>query len=389
MPEINHEPLKTINKSKKIISDIREILIKSVKTRLRSDVETAFLLSGGIDSSSLVSIASNFLGRKINTFSLVDTDDRYNEKKEIDFTVKDTSCKNHIIEINKKDFFQKIENNINYYHEPLPTISAYIHNELIKNIKKNYPKTKVLIEGNCADEIFAGYYDHYLQHLKICKDVKIKKFNENLHFWKKYIKKNIRNKYFQMHDIYIKNENFRDHIYDGYFELKKLFIKNNNYSFKEAFFTDDLLKNRMMNELFYEASPVILNSTDRNCMMYSIENRNPFLDTNLINYLYSLPSILFIQKGYNKYLLREAMKGLLNENIRTNRQKKGFNASINSLIDFKSNEFIDFFNEKSIVDDYVNKKKLNKILKMKKMPNYMSKFIFNYVNTKIFLKKFN
>ncbi len=192
-----------------------------------------------------------------------------------------------------------------------------------------------------------------------------------------------------MHDIYIKNENFRDHIYDGYFELKKLFIKNNNYSFKEAFFTDDLLKNRMMNELFYEASPVILNSTDRNCMMYSIENRNPFLDTNLINYLYSLPSILFIQKGYNKYLLREAMKGLLNENIRTNRQKKGFNASINSLIDFKSNEFIDFFNEKSIVDDYVNKKKLNKILKMKKMPNYMSKFIFNYVNTKIFLKKFN
>jgi len=83
------------------------------------------------------------------------------------------------------------------------------------------------------------------------------------------------------------------------------------------------------------------------------------------------------------------MKGLLNENIRTNRQKKGFNASINSLIDFKSNEFIDFFNEKSIVDDYVNKKKLNKILKMKKMPNYMSKFIFNYVNTKIFLKKFN
>ena len=39
--------------------------------------------------------------------------------------------------------------------------------------------------------------------------------------------------------------------------------------------------------------------------------------------------------------------------------------------------------------EIINKKKLNKILKMEKMPNYMSKFIFNYVNTKIFLKKFN
>ena len=67
-------------------------------------------------------------------------------------------------------------------------------------------------------------------------------------------------------------------------------------SFKEKNFSSDILKNIMLNELFSEAVPVILSEDDNNSMNYSIENRSPFLDINLLNYTLNLPSKFFMQK---------------------------------------------------------------------------------------------
>ena len=63
-------------------------------------------------------------------------------------------------------------------------------------------------------------------------------------------------------------------------------------------FTDSLLRNRMMNELFHEATPVILHEDDLNSMLYSIENRSPFLDTSLLKFAASIPSEHLIKHGY-------------------------------------------------------------------------------------------
>ena len=64
----------------------------------------------------------------------------------------------------------------------------------------------------------------------------------------------------------------------------------------------------MLNELFHEATPVILHEDDLNSMLYSVENRSPYLDTELQKFAYSIPASHLIQNGYGKYILGKQLK---------------------------------------------------------------------------------
>ena len=66
-------------------------------------------------------------------------------------------------------------------------------------------------------------------------------------------------------------------------------------------------------------------------MKYSIENRSPFLDKNLVEFAFSIPESLLVQKGYGKYILRESLKGILNDKIRLDRESKVLNKEKNIL----------------------------------------------------------
>ena len=122
-------------------------------------------------------------------------------------------------------------------------------------------------------------------------------------------------------------------------------------------------------------------------MKYSVENRSPFLDKKLVEFAFSIPEALLIQKGYGKYILRESLKGILNDKVRLDRKKKGFNASINSLINFENKETKDYLlNSSSAIFDLVDAKKFERILKNKYFPNHMSKFIFNFLSAKMFME---
>ena len=86
----------------------RECLIENVELRMRADVPLAFCLSGGIDSGSLVSIASKVLNKKVSCFSIIDQDERYNELKNIKKIVKDCNADHFLIflKIKKKNFLK-------------------------------------------------------------------------------------------------------------------------------------------------------------------------------------------------------------------------------------------------------------------------------------------
>ena len=142
----------------------------------------------------------------------------------------------------------------------------------------------------------------------------------------------------------------------------------------------------MMNEMFHEVVRVILHEDDLNSMKYSIENRSPFLDRNLFDYANSIPSKFLIKNGYAKYLLRESMRGILNDKVRLSREKKGFNASINSIIDFDNSEHIHFILEDSPVYELVDRKKIIDLIKRKEFTNSFEKFLFNFINVKLFLE---
>ena len=156
-------------------------------------------------------------------------------------------------------------------------------------------------------------------------------------------------------------------------------------TFIEQHYSDALLRNRMLNELFHEVVPAILHEDDLNSMRCSIENRSPYLDTKLFEFAYSIPDEHLIQGGYGKYILREAVKGILNDTVRQDRCKKGFNASIHSLIDLADKKNREFILDESKIYEYIDRDKVERLLEKDTLPNSYSKFLFNFLSAKIFL----
>ena len=97
--QLKFQPMKLSEKD--VYEESKRLIERSMNLRIRSDVPIAFCLSGGIDSSSLAAITSISLNKKVHTFSVIDSDPRYNEKKEIEEITNHLGCKNTLIESNK------------------------------------------------------------------------------------------------------------------------------------------------------------------------------------------------------------------------------------------------------------------------------------------------
>ena len=362
-----------------IYEKLEELIFNSVRLRMRSDVPLAFCLSGGIDSSSLVAISNKIINSTINTFSIIDSDQRYDESENIQEIINFTNCKNSMLFTTKINFIDNMQKIISYYDAPIPTISYYVHNQLSQKIKNE--GFSVVISGTGADEIFTGYYDHYLYWLYEMR--RETKFSELLKDMSEGYGSNINNPLLKDPDIIIKNPDFRGHLYQSSDVFQKILKKKFDFSFNEQFYCKDVLRNRMLNELSDEIVPVILFSDDLNSMMYSLENRSPFLDKKLVEFMFSIETKLLIKNGLQKFLLREVSKKLLPPTVSNSKKKVGFNASIHSLIDIKKN--IDWLLAESRIFDIISRKKFEQILKSDFTRNDYSKFLFSFVSSKIFI----
>ena len=104
-----------------------------------------------------------------------------------------------------------MESLVQYHDGPVATITQYLHSLLMKAINKN--GYKVAISGTAAEELFTGYYDHFLLHFHETKNKE--SYSKNVSDWKKFIFNSIRNPILKDPDLYVRNSNFRDHIYDN------------------------------------------------------------------------------------------------------------------------------------------------------------------------------
>jgi asparagine synthase (glutamine-hydrolysing) len=365
------------------VEGFKDCFLESMRLRLRSDVPMAFCLSGGVDSSAIVSVAAKVFNYDVHTFSIIDSDERYNEYDNIKATIDDLKCKNTIINIPKITSFERLEKLIKYHDSPVATISYYIHSFLSEKIhQEGY---KVVFSGTAADEMVTGYYDHYNLHLYEMRHHK--NYQKYLRAWQLGTGRIVRNPHLKNPELYFQQPEFREHIYLNNTVFAEFLNCDFHEEFNEVEYTESLLRNRMLNELFHEAIPVILHEDDLNSMYYSIENRSPYLDKNLFDFSYSIPNEHLINDGYAKFVLREAMRGILNDKVRLDGHKKGFNASILSLFNFEDNAFQDRLLEKSPIFEYIKRDKVEKFLKSDLTSNSMSKFMFSFINTKIFLEQ--
>jgi len=243
---------------------------------------------------------------------------------------------------------------------------------------------KVSLMGTGADEIFTGYYDHHLLYLATVEKLAPEVFMNSLSNWNSKIKHLIRNAIYRDPNLYISNPNYRDHIYDGSKLMSKLLINHRPKNFSEEFYSNSLMKNRMLNELFHEVVPVILHEDDRNSMMFSIENRSPYLSFKLLSEVVSIEDKHFINNGLTKSLLRESFDGYLPKEILYSAKKIGFNASVLELCDLKSSEFKEFLDEKSVFWDLFHKDKVLEFFNNMGSEDFFNKTAFNLISSKIF-----
>ena len=368
------------------IENTKYLLIESVKSRMISDVPIAFSLSGGVDSTAITNIAKKILNKNISTYSILDDDIRYDESSNINKSLRTLESKHQFIDLKTKFNLESLSQLINYHDEPLCSINFFSDSLLKKEMRSD--GHKVSISGIGADEYFAGYWDHhsYLMHeLKSSDKNKYEIFKND---WLNHIMPLIQNPILKKTDLFeIKGLDFNSFRYQDNDVYSKLLIggfEENQNDFK--FNTTSILKNRMLNELFFETLPIALDNEDLNSMYHSVENRSPFLNHDLVDYVNTIPSNQLINNGYSKYILREAINGIADDEVRLDRNKRGFNASTESFLSNSQQDTLDLMNSDSILYDIVDKENIINFMNGENsFENWDKKFLFNLINVKIFL----
>jgi asparagine synthase (glutamine-hydrolysing) len=281
------------------------------------------------------------------------------------------------------DHLGRLSSLISHINQPFATITYYLFSLLIEHLAARGIKT--VITGTGADELLTGYYDHFILHLYQMRGHS--SYPQKLREWQEHILPIVRNPHLRDPELYAKDVNFRDHIYfkqDEFIEyLRAYFFEN----FTEGCYHKDMLKNRMLNELFHESCRLIVNEVDMITMRYSVEGRNPFLDRSLFEFAYSIPTAYFIQDGYGKSILRDAMKGIINDQVRLDRQKRGFNASIASIVDFTNPQVREAVLDNSPIYNLIKRDKIEQAMSATSFPNSFSKFLFSFLSAKFFLEQ--
>ncbi|MCT7584391.1 asparagine synthase (glutamine-hydrolyzing) [Aliarcobacter butzleri] len=319
---------KAIKDEKQALNDIEELLFKSVEYRLNSDVEVASLLSGGIDSSLISALYTKISGKKINTFSI-----GYNEHKnycELDFaqiTASHINSNHHPVEINQKEYINHFEQTLDMLEEPHGDSAAIPLNILTKQINKAGIKT--VLSGEGSDEIFLGY-DNYAKFLKYYEFEKTLSNEQNL-FLNEIIGALQNN---TKESEYLRRIVKKQNLYNSFGEIytdiqrKRLFKKVPTYKSETA--KQDPVDWMSYIDLKIWLGESLLSKVDRISMGNSLELRTPFLDFNLVNYMFSVESHIKVGDT-NKYLLKKIASKYIPETI-INRTKKGFNSPFNEWL---------------------------------------------------------
>jgi len=371
----------TINESKKyMVDEFRNNFLETVNIHTKADVKIAYLLSGGLDSSSIIA-AAKYLGNEINCFSIIPIK-TVDEKPYINSFVKKLNINHNYIGIEETRDNLDIEKVLYYHDEPVQQVSCIYQYLLRKEIKqRNY---KVLIGGEGGDEVLGGYRRMLIIYLYTLFNQK--KFNEFDDCLKQSgIKKNIIKKEMERLKKII-NKKISDQEDKSSIEFLIQQKKMNNEFLKENW--NDLktsskfnfFKQTIYNSITYNDINLSLRMEDRNCMSFGIENRVPFLDHKFVEYIYAIKYENFIKNGIQKCMLRDSIRDLSDEFI-VNREEKSPRPGNNNhyIFNMVFDEFIDLLKTKKLNNPLLNHKTLvAKLIKEKKNESYSTNGLFYF-----------
>lgn len=336
--------------TKEDITRFGDLLTDSIKRRLVSEVPVGTCLSGGLDSSTVVAVANKLLsdkesdaqalGERQNTFSAVFPGSRNDEEKYIDELLSQMkSVRSHKVRPTAKDFFADLADFVKTQEEPTISTGPYAQYQVMR---RAHEEVKVLLDGQGADEMMAGYLPYYFVYLRqLWKEKKLAKLAGEV-----VSSRDVLMKYFagkigargKSQAAAILNKEFASR-----FPGEKFPAVTSN------------LKKRLVRDIFANSLQSLLRYEDKNAMRFSIEGRVPFLDFRLVEYIFSLPDEAIIKEGWNKYVLREATRNLLPALINRRRNKIGFTTPEHEWFMKNGDTFLSYFTgERFEAKKYVN-----------------------------------
>ncbi|MDR2267863.1 MAG: asparagine synthase (glutamine-hydrolyzing) [Holosporaceae bacterium] len=343
-----------------------DILRESVKIRLRSDVPVAILLSGGIDSSAIASLAGE-VHDDIHCITVgykgaPDCDERNlarkltNEKKLIW----------HEVELDENDFAAYFDEYMKYLDEPVCDLSSIAQWAIYKKAKKL--GFTVLLSGNGGDELFYGYPNHNKigDYLDLEKNFLESTKKGPMFFLKFYLKH--RKELKALSELKEHHLNF---YYSNYSQL--CYDWGDTYSFDQdnwrARFYDD--EEHDIDKVYSYMFNIWLPNncyylSDKLGMGNSLELRCPFADKELIEYISSLPLEYKYHKNNPKGFLKDILRGIVPEYI-LNAPKRGFTPPNNAIAHIVKNYNSVFFNLQLtgycqvVVDKFLHMHKIKRV----------------------------
>jgi len=323
-PEVNN----TISE-KDAIEKFTYLFSQSISKRLRGDVSIGTSLSGGLDSSAVVAFCDAHTAlhytHKCFTASFPDF-----EKNELHYA-KEVAGKfkleNYITELSENDIVPLMQKLMLHQEEPVASASPLAQYKVYELARQN--NVTVLLDGQGADEILGGYHKYFKWYwLELYRQKRLSKTNEvkaaqalgikQKFGWASKVASLVPELTSGLVQTRQAKQAFRHPDLNADFAFSN---KQNLYYSIPSHFN---LNSALYFNTFINGLEELLRMADRNAMAHSVEVRLPFLNHQLVEFLFTLPPHFKIHNGWTKWLLRKSVEDLLPEEITWRKDKVGF-----------------------------------------------------------------
>jgi len=313
---------------------VRELFLDAVRLRLRSDVPVGSCLSGGIDSSAIVCAVDHLLrteaenalpvGDRQRTFTAYFEQQGFDERPYAEAVVERTRTQPHWITFTGEELVDVLPEIVRAQDEPFGSTSIVAQWFVMREAKR--AGLKVMLDGQGADEIFAGYHGYFGPFFAdLLSQGRLGELRAELHAYRRLHGASARTTAVALARPFLPERvrwAARSRVKGGaalvHDDLPSAPVESANG------FGNGRLRRQMHLILTRRGLPELLHYEDRNSMAHSLEARVPFLDYRLVELLFSLSAGDLIERGQTKAVLRRALGDLLPPIVRDRVDKLGF-----------------------------------------------------------------
>jgi asparagine synthase (glutamine-hydrolysing) len=319
-------------------AQFRELFDDAVRLRMRSDVPVGVSLSGGLDSTSIISVMASHRAAadavapnaSLEAFSFMSAE--YDEEPYIKQTLEQTKAELHRVGMDPQKLWDDLERLLWFQDEPVHSAPALVSFDVYALAAAN--GVKVILCGQGADEIIAGYPNYFAEYwLWLVRHGKLRRLRDEIDAFARALGRSpaelLRHTLRQYCGFQLRRSK-------TYRSLTKR--RRSSSTQANGWFTPEVhqayrdtgdeshgsLEAALRQSVERAPLPLYLRIEDRNSMAHSVEARLPFMDYRLVSLAFRLAPEWKLRGPWNKYVLREAMRSSIPESVRTRLDKMGF-----------------------------------------------------------------